>query len=607
MARLTSALAFKLFALLITVLPAAVVLLDRSALTPFWFLAGDAYLYLGIAQASSGLGFSFDGAEPTNGFHPLWQAWLRVLTVALPGGPMAVMHATLWSALALVAVGVLTLGGAIARITGSWALALLVAPGVWFLALGQGFGNLPVWQFLDGMEAALAFALAGMLALTIAWWPGPQASALRHLKLGALLAALVLTRLDEAFLVAAIALTIFLWPGTGWLRRFAMAALVALPGALAVAAYIGWSYATTGLLFPVSGAAKGEGGLLGNLWVTAAIAFSPLQDLRAALTGYELDRATLHGAAFRVVQLIVPALYAALWVWVIRRWFRAEPWAVLMVGLGLGVILKAAYNFGFVNFWHQAYWYYAVAMMATTLATAALLAPAYRRLVIETRSTAPLTALALGGFALLQASLWGPGLLLQERHAVKAQFWEERDATRAAIAAAAPDAGLLEFGDGAINFMLYPIPVRHGFVFAGDAGSLRALQAGQLLAASHADGFRVLTSYEYLHVPPGAEDWDSATIRAFLQGSVLDSRVRAELERFEFSMLKVWRPGEGAPGVPFIGFEPRGATPPQMPAPEPQPQPATEPEGTPPAAPASEAESEDESAAEDEAETPAAP
>lgn len=556
MARLTHALAFKLFALLVTLLPVVVVTLDRGGQAPFWFLAGDAYLYLGIAQASEGLGFSFDGIAPTNGFHPLWQIWLRVLFLILPGSPMAVMHAVLWSAVALTAVGVLTLGGAIARATGSWALALLAVPGVWFLALGQGFRNLPVWAFMNGMEAALVFALSGLLALSIASWPGPRAGVLRYLKLGLILALLVLARLDEAFLVAGMALGVLIWPGGGIVRRPLMAMLVALPGAVVVSAYIAWSFATTGLSLPVSGAAKGEGALIPNLWVTAATIFAPLQDLRASLTDYELDRGTLLGAAFRVVQLLAPALYAVIWVWILRRWFRDAPWHGLMVGLGLGVILKTLYSFGFVNFWHQGYWYFAVAMMATTLATALLLAPGHRTLVIAHPATGRLTAMALGGFALLHASLWGPMILEQPRHAIKAQFWAEREETAVALQVAAPGAGLLEFGDGAINFMLHPIPTRHGFVFAGDASSLLALQAGRLLAASGNQGFRVLTSYEYLHVPPGAEDWDSDTIRTFLQESFLDHRVRGELDGFQFRMLHIWRPEPGAPGIPFIGFTP---------------------------------------------------
>jgi hypothetical protein len=551
-------LTFLAFSALLVLLPAAIVVLDRGSMAPFWFLAGDAYLYLGIGQASGGLGFSFDGVEPTNGFHPLWQGWVRLLSALMPDAPLAVMHAVLWSALALVLVGVWALGTAIARLTGSWGLALLAVPGAYFLAVGQGLGNLPVWAFLDGMEAALVFALAGWLALRIAAWPGAAAGPRDHLVIGLILAVIVLARLDEALLVAGLALTVLLWPGTPLRRRLIGATLIAVPGAVAVAAYVGWSLSTTGLPLPVSGAAKGEGGLFGNIWVTAAALFPPVQDLRAALTDYAPERAVLYGAAFRVVQLIVPAAFALLWGWAVWRGFRDRPWAVLLAGLAAGVVLKAGYNFVNVNYWHQAYWYFAVAMMACSLAAALLLAPVWEALVVRSRAAAPLVALALGGFGLLHASLWGAGLLAQPRHAVQMQFWSERDTTRAAlIAAAGPDLRLIEFGDGAVNHALHPVPVRHGFVFAGDAGSLRALQEGRLLGHAGEAGFRVLTSYEYLHVPPGAEGWDSATIRAFLQGSFLDRRVKAELDAFDFTMLHVWRPAPDAPGVPFIGLAPR--------------------------------------------------
>lgn len=561
---MTNRVSFWLFAILATALPAFSVLLDRGAMTPFWFLAGDAYLYLGIGQASEGLGFSFDGVRPTNGFHPLWQVWIRVLTVLVteltPGGQLAVMNAVLWSSVALVAVGVLTLGTAIARLTESWTLALLAVPGVYFMALGQGLQNLPVWAFFDGMEAALAFALAGTLALLIARFPGPErATARDHLRLGLLLAVLVLVRLDEVFLIAAMAAAVFLWPGEDRRARLGHAVLVAGPGLAAVCAYVAWSLATTGLPMPVSGAAKGEGGLLGNLWVTMATAFGPLQDLRAALTDYEPERAVLRGAAFRVVQLLAPALFAGLWLWIFWRWLRDRPWAVLMMGLGAGVILKALYNFTNVNYWHQAGWYYAVAMMATTLATALLLAPAVAALSARSRAARPLIALGFGGFALLHASLWGASVLSEPRHEVKMRFWLEREATVAALRGAHPGSalpGLMEFGDGAVNFSLR-LPTRHGFVFAGDPGSLRALQEGHLLRASWDEGFRILTSYEYLHVPAGAEDWHGDEIRAFLDASFLDGRVKAELGAFDYTMLHVWRPAPEAPGVPFIRMIPR--------------------------------------------------
>ena len=86
-----------------------------------------------------------------------------------------------------------------------------------------------------------------------------------------------------------------------------------------------------------------------------------------------------------------------------------------------------------------------------------------------------------------------------------------------------------------------------------DAESLAALRAHRLLADAVADGFTLLSSYEYLRVPEGAEAWDSARIRAFLESSFLDSRVKGELGDFDLAMAYVARPW----GVPFIRLIPR--------------------------------------------------
>jgi hypothetical protein len=74
------------------------------------------------------------------------------------------------------------------------------------------------------------------------------------------------------------------------------------------------------------------------------------------------------------------------------------------------------------------------------------------------------------------------------------------------------------------------------------------------LRDAYDDGFTLLSSYEYLRVPDGAEDWDSEEIRAFLMDSFLDARIKAELADYTFAMVHVARPT----GVPFIRFEPRG-------------------------------------------------
>lgn len=549
------ALGFFLYAIVITALPVAVVLWNMGSMAPFWFLAGDAYLYLGIGEASSGLSMSFDGLRATNGFHPLWQIWVRI-AVSVTDTPLQAMNLVAYSAIALTLGGVLVLGAAIRRFTDSWLLAMLAVPGVYYLTIGQALHNMPVWGFFDGMEVGLAFFLASCLVWLISTVPARAADTTisknrSHTRvwqlIGFTLAALVLTRLDEVFVPMCMALAILFWPGELGTQRWSRAAWLAIPTMVALLAFVGWSLLTTGMLTPVSGSAKGEGALVANVWVTLATFFAPLIDLREALTSYEAGREALLGGAFRVVQLLVPAVFALGFVVVVFKRYRTAAWAPLLAGICFGILVKALYNIAFVNYWHQASWYFAVAMMMMTLGTAIMLAPVIKRL---NASRAALIALVLVVVGVLHASLWSAGLMTDHLRPAQRDFWRAGPAMQAELLAADPDLRVLEFGDGMLNFT-FDFPIRHGFVFAGDAQSLASLHAGRLLRVSYADGFNVMSSYEYLRVPPGAEDWTSDQIRAFLQNSFLDQRVKAELPYFTYSMMAVQRPS----GVPFIRLQ----------------------------------------------------
>ena len=168
-------------------------------------------------------------------------------------------------------------------------------------------------------------------------------------------------------------------------------------------------------------------------------------------------------------------------------------------------------------------------------------------------SISAIAAGSLGALSILHASLWSAALMTDTLRPAQRDFWLDRGALQTVLLEQDPALKVMEFGDGMINFS-FDFPVRHGFVFAGDAQSLESLRAGRLLRESYADGFRVLSSYEYLRVPDGAEDWDSDRIRAFLENSFLDDRIKDELRSFDFEMRLVHRPS----GVPFIGLIPRG-------------------------------------------------
>lgn len=524
-------------------MPFVTVWIAQGADTPFWFLAGDAYLYLGIAEASEGWAMSFDSVRNTNGFHPAWQTLLRLAFEIAPS-PRAAMWVSSLGAITLTWIGALLLGLAVRRMTQSWLLALLVVPGVYYLVVGQALQNLAIWAFFDGMEAGLAFALFGLLALHISRMPANPVPNRWWLGLGLILAALVLTRLDEIFVPISMALAVVLWGARPLSDRIIAASFVATPAAVGVLIFALWGLSTTGMLAPVSGAAKGEGAMLPNAWVTLATFFSPLIDLREGFSAYTADREGLLGGAFRVAQLVVPSLFALGFLIALIRRFSTEPWAPLLGGICAGVVIKGAYCLLSVNYWHQASWYFAVAFGMMTLGSAIMLRGPAARL---SRLQASLATVALITLGSLHASLWSARVAASPLAPQVRTFWEQRDEIEAALLAAHPAPRIMEFGDGLINFTL-SFPVRHGFVFAGDAQSLTALRDERLLRDAVSDGFDILSSYEYLHVPEGAENWDNAQIAAFLNASFLDERVKAELPLFDLQMLHVVRPE----GVPFI-------------------------------------------------------
>lgn len=519
---------------------------------PFWMFSGDTFLYLGIAQNSHGLWMSFDGLAPTNGFNPLWQVLVRVIVLIFPD-PVISMIVLAWMAILMATVGSLILARTIARVTGYPWLGILAVPGAYFLLIGQALGNLPIWSFLDGMEGALGLVWAALLVDLITRRETISARAFPW-RLGVLLAGLVLTRFDEVFIVACLVLAtlVEIDEGPGWRARLVRMLKTATIPALAVMAYLLWSKATTGEWVPISGQAKSEGALLANAWVTMAALFSPLVDLRAALTSYFPERIALTGGTFRVLELVIPALFALGFFAYLRRLRPLRGARLFLAALCLGVVFKSAFLFALVNYWHQAMWYFALPVTLMTLGVALALKPLVQWLETTTPAANRVLAAMLTAVSLFHASYWSADTLTATLPVRQSMVWQNRASIEERLIAAVPDARMVEFGDGFLNFS-FDMPVRHGFVFAGDPGSLDALQNARFLQHSHDQGFTLLSSYDYLSVPRGAENWSSDEIRDFLNGSFLDARVKAELEAFSFEMVYVYGPA----GIPFIRFWPR--------------------------------------------------
>jgi NADH:ubiquinone oxidoreductase subunit 6 (subunit J) len=262
----------------------AIVVLWRDA--PFALTFDDAFYYFGIARnVANGHGSTFDGINPTNGYHPLWMLmavpvyWagldgtaavrvLLALQVLLYGGALVLVALTAgrmiegWSRLRE------RKGAADADRAATWCTAL--AGMALVLAGGNPF---IVKIFVNGLESGVVV----LLDATLLWvavrqrrrWLTRGTSGGR-VAIGALLALIVLGRTDSVLLVGALGLwTLTEAKPLGRRALRPLAELFALP-AIALALYLVSNQVMFGITMQISGMVKRQPLTIGRV-VTMAV------------------------------------------------------------------------------------------------------------------------------------------------------------------------------------------------------------------------------------------------------------------------------------------------------------------------------------------------
>jgi hypothetical protein len=260
-------------AAIVTIVWLAIVLLWRDA--PFAMTFDDAFYYFGIARnVAHGHGSTFDGIDPTNGYHPLWMLVAVPLFAAGADGTSAVR--------ALLVVQVLCYGAALAG------LALIAARAIdgwprlrvakredrdraaqWctaIVALALGVAALNpfiVKVFVNGMESGILVALDAAVLVIGSRWRGRLLRGGRPLTrwvMGAVLALTVLARTDAVLLLGVMGL----WfvaeavtdSATSWRSAIRpWVELFALP-AVTLVGYLISNQVMFGLLVQISGLTK---------------------------------------------------------------------------------------------------------------------------------------------------------------------------------------------------------------------------------------------------------------------------------------------------------------------------------------------------------------
>ncbi len=307
----------------------------------------DAFYYFGVARhVAEGGGSTFNGLDPTNGYHPLWLL-LLVPVLSIAHGHAALVAVTLVSA--ALAVAAARQIDRIGLLTGRPVLVTLcAAPLLVVGAAGPSF-------FYSGMETGLLLFALLWLAATYLRTEGfaerdfdPGEARV----VGALMALAVLARLDTVIPMAVLGvLAAVTWARAGkpWLR---LALWLAAVPAVALAAYLAVNQALFGTPLPVSGQAKALGGSALNLDVLGQFLSSPVLfgqstwlgavavvvvglALAAKPTG-GLGLAARFGAVVLVGGILTVGYYAVTSSWQLWPWyFSSAPLSIALAGPAL--------------------------------------------------------------------------------------------------------------------------------------------------------------------------------------------------------------------------------------------------------------------------------
>jgi hypothetical protein len=517
-------------------------------------LAGDSYHYLAIARKAHIYGiYTYDGVHVTNGFHPLWQYTLR--------GLFAVLHlesheaqavGTLWLALIAISVGIALASAAVVRITGERFLGLLLVPGLYYLAVGVHVRNLSIWAALDGMEPAFSVLFCGIFFYLVSHFIGVASKRAFDVvnacrALGFVLPFIILSRLDDVFLLPAFLVALFFFESS-WRKRITAALWIVSPSAIAVLGYMIYNTMTVGAAMPLSGRTKaGFAGFL-SAYLMSAIHFPPILELKAYLTRKPSDAVAVFANSFRFVELLYPFLAAAFGAFALWKFRRHRPEYGVYFAVCLYILLKVGYNFLNVHPWHQADWYYTFAVLCLSVLGGIGLQGQWRNLnsyPVARKSVVTVYVCVM----MLAASQVYVAIVFQRADDPDTKFWERHAAIRQQLVSHGVT-GVINVDDGITAFLL-DLPMMHGFAFATDVEAQRTHTDGHMLALAYSRGINTITGFDYLYTdnPPHTQ----AEIESYLKASLFGPVIKNEIDQFDYKLAYY----DPVLKLPFISFSPK--------------------------------------------------
>jgi hypothetical protein len=347
----------------------------------FKFFAADTFYYLTVADISTWSPiFSFDGTHPTNGFHPLWQAFLKIIFSfhLFRNVQPAQIAFVFWAStfFVVLSTAIITYRLKASLLPHSFLVIIAVVPGffyILFAVLNSNYGS--IWSYINGMESPLSIFLFALLLFKLLKSDiYNQSRSGPFFALGLIATLLVMARLDDVFILAALCIP-FLWANTSIPVRIRQSlSFIAIPLAT-ITAYLLLNHHYAGTYLPISGQAKGGFAFFGNI----SFFLDSILPISVATTG---DWSWWSETTWRAMHMIIPAMAAGIFLGyvgltVLKEKRKPSAADSVLSAFAFYVLCKAGYNLIFVGIWHQGHWYYPISILIANIISAYALSQAF--------------------------------------------------------------------------------------------------------------------------------------------------------------------------------------------------------------------------------------
>jgi hypothetical protein len=517
----------------------------------FQYFAADTFYYLAVADNSVDMPyFTFDGTQPTNGFHPLWQYYLTIFFKIFDF--LRIQNHQIFfafaSSIAFTALGTALFGVTLFRLTNRFSLSLISAvPGIYYLLFSSvmpHYGS--AWSSINGMETGCSIFFFGLLVYFLFSDNTINTFSLKRvLGLSLVLTAITLSRLDDIFIFVPFIVYILFLPSRRE-NKFKLFIAFCLPPLLLIGIYLLYNISYSGMMLPVSGMVKG-----GSIELIPKI--KVLFQAVIPVTLFSADWIyTWKHDTWRVLQLIIPTAAALTWLiaGIIRRrggvFFPTGNRGDMIALLCVYAVLKGSYNIFAVPLWQQGHWYFPLSIMIFNLLAARLISK-----TINYKFSAKLGAaisLAVILWIVLLANSLTSLKIISNYNISYFNFWKAGKELNEDLKTKIRGEGIIGFDDGIICYTLN-IPVMSGLGYSLDKEAFQALKQGLLLNIAYRRGFNLLSSLSYLTLPRHTEISSELLKRKLASSFFLSGQ---NIENWRFSIA--YRPPES--GWAIIKFEP---------------------------------------------------